>query len=412
MEDSRSGDGPHVPGDVQGDEAARERLKHALWTKSQHLASAERESEELEALDELRDLFRESMAPDERGMAAGALFHRAALLRDMGRDREALAAWDEVMDRFAADPPTEAPFVAMRALYGKAHNLYEAKRPDEAVATADALIERYGSDDATEVQLTVAQAMGVKRDALGEAGRFGDALAANDELIGRFGDTEQAALRERVASALAQRTWLFLRLGRMDEASRAADELLDRFDRETDATTVGEIGNLVLRTARILAAPTAGRGVRLRRRPPARLLDQAEKMFGDVYARFSRSGDPELEKVGVRALIDEGAALARGGRLREATAVNEKIFELGAPAVAALEDTARDAQQQQGLVMKHQFEWALIARAIAITQLGHRERSISALDEVLDQFSDTRSPPIKYLLRQARKERDKLLAAA
>jgi tetratricopeptide (TPR) repeat protein len=319
--------------------------------------------------------------------------------------------WEDALGRFADDPPGENPFIAPKLSYNKGYALYQLGRLDEAVAVCDGLIAAHSRESALQARLLAAEAMGLKRSALGRAHRDEDVLVAIDELLARFGDATEPELREKVARALAKKTTCLLEAGRADEAIAVTDELILRLDTETDPAAVAQLAEILLKArAQLFAAKRLDLQRLLPERMRQKRFGQALKISASLVTRLRNAADPTLTTLMVHAQISTASSLSRLGHLKQAMAAYDEIFDLGEPAITALEEIANRAEQTDAPYMREQLAWALLARASIIGRLNRREEAVDAFNQVINRLQADKDPIARLILRLARKGREEALA--
>ncbi len=139
--------------------------------------------------------------------------------------------------------------------------------------------------------------------------------------------------------------------------------------------------------------------------------EQALSVFELLASRLQGATDPRLRKLSVHAQIRTGIVLNRLGRFEEAIAANERIFFLGEPAIAALDEVAADIERRGGSFAREQLAWTLIARAAVIGQLQRRDETLAAVNDIIERFQNDDSPFIQGIVSMAREGREEVLAA-
>jgi hypothetical protein len=132
-----------------------------------------------------------------------------------------------------------------------------------------------------------------------------------------------------------------------------------------------------------------------------RRYHQALKIVRRLDDQYRDSPDPALAPLAVQARIEMVPALIGLGRLREMLTTMESTIRAGESGIAAFQ-----AEEATALGSDRRNPWAASAgfhmlRAMAVEQLGDRDRTIAVYDEFIERFKDDRSPTTRLLLRFA-----------
>ncbi|HWC86804.1 MAG TPA: hypothetical protein VG388_09715 [Solirubrobacteraceae bacterium] len=233
--------------------------------------------------------------------------------------------------------------------------------------------------------------------ALMVGGRRESALAAADELLERFGGSAEPELRSEISRALLARTWVEMRAGRRNAAIAASNDLIAQFDDTTDPIRMSVVGAALRYAGSTLMDQKAFGPLRLlSNRKNKECSDQGLRILELLRARLETAADPELQKLMVQVVIVTGHALAGVGHFRQAVATLESIFDLGDPALAALEEN--EALAEQSPRPRDQLALTLAGEVGVLQELGRRDEADAKIDEIIARFQDDRSPVIKLIV--------------
>jgi hypothetical protein len=113
--------------------------------------------------------------------------------------------------------------------------------------------------------------------------------------------------------------------------------------------------------------------------------------------------DPELAKLMVHVVIDTGHALAGVGRIRQAVAALEGVFDAGEPALAALQENERTAEQSSR--PREHLALTLAGEVALLQELGRRAEANAKMNDIITRFSNDHSPLLKFIVRRAKHDR-------
>jgi tetratricopeptide (TPR) repeat protein len=376
-----------------------------MWMKSRSCATAGDAVGELAVLEGLVARFESSVEPYVQLLVARAYYNIGGLLDQAGRRDGALRAWDEAVERSVTARLPGAELLAIDAVFNKANCLMRLGRLDDATATCDVLLERYGEDDPSRTPITIGLAMGMRLHCLMAAGRGGEALLAADQLLVRYGGSTEPELRSEISRALLAKTWVELQLDRRVAAIAASNELLAEFENATDPARVALVGDALRRAGTTLVGyETFGAFRFWSNRRNKDCHDHGLRILGLLRTRLASSDDPELRKLAVLVMIDTGEALARLGRVGQAAAVFDDVFDSGEPALAALKEAEGFAEEWTR--PRERLALIFAGEVAVLEELGHRGEADAKLSELIAEFQDDRSPMIRLIVSRALRELD------
>ncbi|HET6279806.1 MAG TPA: hypothetical protein VFH73_02525 [Polyangia bacterium] len=215
-------------------------------------------------------------------------------------------------------------------------------------------------------------------------GRIEEAVTACDELLARFGDAADPEIRETLVKTLLVKCGALTTLGRCEEALHILEESLGRF---RDATEVGVREQVALLSfSRSTALQLLGR------------FGEAMLVFDEGIANFGNA--PEFVGFFVLARFGKSACLAQLGRREEAIRIcDEIIAAFGEEADSWPVESPFDPTRT---IIQEGVAQATFLKGTALGELGRKQESRAAFEELSKRFSHAKEPGIRDIVAKAK----------
>lgn len=363
-------------------------LAQAVLRQAAALEEAGQSALSLKLLRRVEEEFGDVAAAGKPPVAALAGYRICLYHFKTGRYEEAVAAADRLVEKYLGDDA--ATYLLAEALLIKSGCFAPGQLdlPERQIESLATLLRHFGESERPRVRFYVPPAMYELGAAFRRRGDVDSAIKVWGDLFDRFSARPPQNGRELPFVAQARKIDALVELGRTKEAWAASEEVLHCLEEQGDREgALLELGKAVFRAAG--AMERAGK------------LREALAMYTGVHDALLDSGEAEIQKWGVYALINAGVLLGRLGEFAEGLARNSAIVELGEPALVGLQDVIARAGSPGSGVSREREAWALLMRGLVLQRLGRRWSADKSFRQVVDRFDRDDSPVFRALVAAA-----------
>jgi tetratricopeptide (TPR) repeat protein len=223
-----------------------------MANKAGCLRRLSRQSEELEALDELVQAFADNTAPGVRAVVVPALLARAFMLREAGRMDDALASCGKFINLVERATPAAMLVPLARAMFLRGEILEKLGREDEAAAAYAALAGRFDFNGETESRKCIPVALFNQAALLEKTLQHQAALRVLDQFLTLARSEPDLIPARLIAQAMRNRGAIFEKLHDIPAAMAAYAELVAAFGAASDAVIMQRVRESLFRRAELL----------------------------------------------------------------------------------------------------------------------------------------------------------------
>lgn len=309
-----------------------------------------------------------------------------------------------------------------KTLLGAARTQLALSRIDEALGNLDTLINEIGGSKRGEpLWLVLADVLLTNADTRAAHRSPQEALIAYDELIDLLGDATDVDTLGFLLKGMRRRIDVLLKLGRRDDALAAFDRIASRFEvykagalvadmietRSARGTLLAEMGRNEEAIAAFYSAQSLAKGNMKGRQHAISLAKQ-----GDLLLKMGRLKEAQIAYAVVAGNAKPGEDEAFDDMVAACQLKSADLsLELGKFGVSLLtyEPFVMQYRDTTSPLRLEQLAAAMLGRAVALTGISQRQKSLDAYDQLLARFTDLSSPKIAAVVSQAQTRRAALV---